>query len=105
MQELNKQSHKENEIIFQKEKRLTQMLVYYSTKLKIDVNPHMLRHTFASRCYAAGLDPKLIQKLLGHETIDTTLNTYTHVLTIDEKEIIITMKKYLTDAGLIIKID
>lgn len=36
-------------------------------------NPHKFRHTFATILFKRGLDINIIQKLLGHENINTTL--------------------------------
>ena len=44
-----------------------------------DVNNHMLRHTFATRCIEAGINPAVLQKILGHKDIQVTLNTYTSI--------------------------
>lgn len=44
-----------------------------------NVNTHMLRHTYATRCIEAGISPVVLQRLLGHKDIETTLNTYTSV--------------------------
>ena len=43
------------------------------------VNTHMLRHTFATRCIESGMNPVVLQKILGHKDIEVTLNTYTSV--------------------------
>ena len=40
------------------------------------VNTHMLRHTFATRCIEAGVDLPVLQRLMGHANIETTINTY-----------------------------
>lgn len=41
---------------------------------------HDLRHTYATRLFELGEDPKTVQSLLGHSNISITLDTYTHVL-------------------------
>ena len=43
-----------------------------------DVNYHVLRHTFATRCVEAGVDIKSLSELLGHSNVSITLNTYVH---------------------------
>ena len=40
---------------------------------------HSLRHTFATRCIENGMQPKTLQKILGHSTINTTMDLYVHV--------------------------
>lgn len=39
---------------------------------------HTLRHTFATRCAEAGMNPKTLQAILGHGNITTTMNIYVH---------------------------
>lgn len=41
---------------------------------------HTMRHTFATRALENGIPPKVVQEILGHSTITTTLDIYTHVL-------------------------
>ena len=42
--------------------------------------PHSLRHTFATRCAEAGVKPNILQTLLGHERIATTMDLYVHTM-------------------------
>ena len=44
---------------------------------------HTFRHTFATRCLEAGIQPKVVQSYLGHATLKMTMDLYTHVT--DEK--------------------
>ena len=40
---------------------------------------HTLRHTFATRCFEAGVEPKVVQEWLGHASLKMTMDLYTHV--------------------------
>ena len=40
---------------------------------------HALRHTYAPRAIKSGMQPKVLQKLLGHASIKTTMDRYVHV--------------------------
>lgn len=42
------------------------------------VHPHLLRHTYATRCVEAGMDIKEVQYLLGHAEVSLTLKIYSH---------------------------
>jgi len=44
-----------------------------------DITPHLLRHTYATDLYYAGVDLKAAQYLLGHSSIYVTLEIYTHL--------------------------
>ena len=41
---------------------------------------HCFRHTFATRCFESSIQPKTVQKYLGHATLQMTMDLYTHVL-------------------------
>ena len=43
------------------------------------ITPHMLRHTYATLLYTAGVDVLTASKLLGHSNVEVTLGIYTHL--------------------------
>lgn len=57
--------------------------------------PHALRHTFASFCFANGVDVKTVSKILGHASIQITLNTYIHLLEGTEKDAVLSLDTFL----------
>lgn len=44
-----------------------------------DITPHIFRHTYATNLYNAGIDIKSAQYLLGHSSIQMTMDIYTHL--------------------------
>ena len=40
---------------------------------------HCFRHTYATRAFEADVDPKVVQKQLGHATLKMTMDLYTHL--------------------------
>ncbi len=51
-----------------------------SKKTGIHVYPHLFRHTYATRLLKAGYAPPRVKYLLGHASIQTTLDVYSHVI-------------------------
>ena len=50
-----------------------------AAECKIDsVTFHSLRHTFATRCVELGFDIKSLSEILGHASVNITLNRYVH---------------------------
>lgn len=43
-----------------------------------DINFHALRHTFATRCVEIGFDIKSLSEILGHSSVNFTMNRYVH---------------------------
>ena len=50
----------------------------YKVQLPV-ITPHVARHTFCSNMAKSGMNPKTLQKIMGHSDIGVTLNVYTHV--------------------------
>ena len=43
-------------------------------------HPHCFRHTFATRCFESGIQPKTVQAYLGHASLQMTMDLYTSVM-------------------------
>lgn len=67
-----------------------------SSKSGFKITPHMLRHTHATNLINSGWDPSLVQRRLGHASIQTTLDIYSHV---DQKSLKTAFKAYQDRMG------
>lgn len=67
-----------------------------SSKVGFKITPHMFRHTHATQLIQSGIDPALVQKRLGHASIQTTIETYTHIDQITMKS---ALKQYWAKGG------
>lgn len=59
------------------------------------VTPHVCRHTYCTNMARSGINPKILQYLMGHATIQMTLNFYTHLGLDDVKEEIKRIEKLI----------
>lgn len=62
-----------------------------------DANFHSLRHTFATRAVEKGVDVKTLSVILGHSSVNFTLDRYAHVLDKQKRK---TMELLLTGIAL-----
>ena len=61
----------------------------------IDSNFHTTRHTFATRCIEAGVDVKSLSEMLGHASVNITLNRYVHSSFDQKREGINKLEQYV----------
>ncbi len=60
-------------------RRLQRRLKACTDACRLDrVHFHTLRHTFATRCVEMGFDIKALSEILGHASVNITLNQYVH---------------------------
>lgn len=45
-----------------------------------DFTLHTLRHCFATRCIEAGMNPRTLQEIMGHSTLNVTMDLYVDVM-------------------------
>jgi integrase len=60
-----------------------------------DANFHSLRHTFSTRCIEANVDIKSLSEMLGHASVNITLNRYVHSSFEQKREGMNKLEQYL----------
>lgn len=78
------------------ENKITTAMTDDRLSIVSNITSHVLRHTYATNLYYAGIDVKTAQMLLGHSDIRMTLEIYTH-LQIDNKDISDKLNMYLSE--------
>ncbi len=61
---------------------------------------HSLRHTFTTRAVESGMNVKVLQEVLGHKDISTTLNIYTDVTKDTKKKEVSTLGNYFENLSI-----
>ena len=61
------------------------------------IRVHDLRHSHASLLINLGLPPKVVAERLGHENIQTTLNTYSHLYPTKDREVAEKLSNLIND--------
>lgn len=61
---------------------------------------HSLRHTFTTRAVESGMNVKVLQEVLGHKDISTTLNIYTDVTRDTKKKEVSTLGNYFENLSI-----
>ena len=78
--------------------------IHYVNYKSSDTHTHMLRHTFATRCIESGIAIEVLQKILGHADITTTINTYGYIYSyLRQKELNQKYTKYMQDTNAILE--
>ncbi len=62
------------------QRRLPRVQAASQARRPLPIRFHDLRHTCATLMLSEGVNPKIVQELLGHSKISQTMNTYSHVM-------------------------
>ncbi len=110
MQIANTQKNNDEKLLFKPDDKIYTDRENVNTELKRllkryfninDITTHSLRHTFATRCREAGMDYVVVQRLMGHANISTTINKYTDVYEDFKKRELEKVNKYYLEENML----
>jgi len=76
-------------VAYQWEKRFQHAIEKHNKIYKAElpkITPHMCRHTYCTNMAKRMISPKTLQYLMGHSSIEVTMNVYTHLGLLDAKK-------------------
>ena len=76
-------------VSYQWEKRFQHAIEKHNKIYKAElpkITPHMCRHTYCTNMAKRMISPKTLQYLMGHSSIEVTMNVYTHLGLLDAKK-------------------
>lgn len=68
---------------------------------KPDITPHQLRHAYATILFDAGVSVKDAQDLLGHSSIQVTMDIYTHIRKKRKEDTAEALNKFVSDGKVV----
>lgn len=78
-------------------------VIHYDLGIKF--NFHSLRHTHATKLIESGISPKSVQTRLGHQNIETTLQTYVHDTEMMEQDAVDTFEQVIKKESIVVDND
>jgi integrase/recombinase XerD len=77
------------------------LVVRLRNRTGIEFVPHLFRHSYATGLLRRGVAPEVVQKLLGHASISTTIDTYSHLGIEDARRALVNAGVLADEPGLV----
>lgn len=109
LEQMKEAEHNEDKLLFYApqnkyvdSKNVNKQLKKIGDKLGIEnITTHVLRHTYGTRAIESGMPAVMLQRLMGHNDVSVTLNTYTSVFNKFKESEIDKMNDYYLNQDLI----